>query len=280
MKPFLKWAGGKYRLIDKIQTLLPKGNRLIEPFVGSGAVFLNVNYPEYFLSDSNPDLINTFQQLQQGGINLINEIKGLFELKNNQADVFYELRNEFNATIDLKRKAALFIYLNRHGFNGLCRYNSQGGFNVPFGRYTKPYFPEQELHFFLKKSQHTIFETADFIETMNKAKLGDVVYCDPPYVPLTNTANFTNYTGDGFDLKKQEQLAKLAINLMEKGIPVIISNHDTVFTRDIYQAAKIKSFDVQRFISSNGANRNKSPELLAVFSQQHQESKDNLELFI
>jgi len=268
MKPFLKWAGGKYRLVDKIKALLPEGKRLIEPFMGSGSVFLNIDYPEYFLSDSNPDLINVFQQVQHGGVIFINEVKKIFELKNNQAEVFYELRNEFNETTDLKRKAILFIYLNRHGFNGLCRYNSKGGFNVPFGRYTKPYFPEQELHFFLKKSQIATFEIADFSTTMNNAKFGDIIYCDPPYVPLTTTANFTNYTGDGFDLKKQEQLAELAIKLMNKGIPVIISNHDTDFTRNIYHSAKISAFDVQRFISSNGANRNKSPELLAIFQQK------------
>lgn len=265
MKSFLKWAGGKYRLVDKIKALLPKGKRLIEPFVGSGSVFLNTDYSNYLLTDSNPDLINTFQCLQKHGLEFISQAKELFKPDNNQPDIFYALRNEFNHTNNLERKAVLFLYLNRHGFNGLCRYNSIGGFNVPFGRYTKPYFPEQELHFFLKKSQTATFEIADFIETMNKAKTGDIIYCDPPYVPLTTTANFTNYTGDGFDLKKQEQLAELAIKLMNKGIPVIISNHDTDFTRNIYHSAKISAFDVQRFISSDGANRNKSPELLAVF---------------
>lgn len=266
MKPFLKWAGGKYRLIDKIKTLLPAGKRLIEPFVGAGAVFLNVDYAEYLLGDLNSDLVNTFQHLQQGGIEFINEVKTLFDIKNNQPKVFYELRREFNETTDLKRKAVLFIYLNRHGFNGLCRYNSQGRFNVPFGRYVKPYFPEQELHFFLQKSQTATFKVCDFVDIMNKATVGDVVYCDPPYVPLSATANFTNYTGGGFSLVQQKTLAELAIHLMKQGIPVIISNHATDFTQEIYRTARISTFEVQRVISCHGAHRRKSPELLALFS--------------
>jgi DNA adenine methylase len=118
---------------------------------------------------------------------------------------------------------------------------------------------------FMQKSEHVDFQVADFIHTMKHATLGDVVYCDPPYVPLNETSSFTSYTHNGFNLLQQEQLAELAIELMHKGITVIISNHDTTLTRSLYAKADITYFDVQRFISSNALNRNKAPELLAVF---------------
>lgn len=112
MKPFLKWAGGKYRLVDLIKTTLPKGNRLIEPFVGSGAVFLNTDYSANLLADSNPDLIKLFQLVQNEGQGFINYCQGLFVPENNTELAFYQLREEFNTTNDLRRKAALFVYLN------------------------------------------------------------------------------------------------------------------------------------------------------------------------
>ena len=266
MKPFFKWAGGKYKIIDKIKASLPIGDRLVEPFAGSGAVFINTEYKKYIIADSNADLINVFVHVQREVLDFIFYVKQLFVKKNNQEDAFYCLREEFNLTNDARRKAALFIYLNRHCFNGLCRYNSKGGFNVPFGRYVNPMFPEKEMFNFFKKSQFAEFRVADFVKTMLEAELGDVVYCDPPYVPLTLTSKFTSYTQDGFGLDKQKELANMAKILMKKGIPVIISNHDTDFTRSIYSAAKIQSFDVQRFISSDAANRNKVSELLVAFS--------------
>ena len=267
MKPFLKWAGSKYKIIDKITEFLPSGDRLIEPFVGSGAVFLNTNYPDYLLADSNADLIHLYKCIQIQGIDFIDYAKHLFTPDNNTEESFYKLRMEFNSTQDIRRKSAIFIYLNRHCFNGLCRYNGKGKFNVPFGRYTKPSFPELEITNFFHKSQDVKFKISDFVETINMAKIGDVIYCDPPYVPLSKTSNFTNYTKSEFTLKHQAQLSDMASSLMEKGISVTISNHDTEFTRTLYDAAKIEYFDVQRFISSNAGNRIKAPELLATFSK-------------
>lgn len=265
MKPFLKWAGGKYRLVDLIKTTLPKGNRLIEPFVGSGAVFLNTEYSASLLADSNPDLINLFQLIQKEGQRFISYCQGLFVTENNTESTFYELRGEFNFTNDLRRKAALFVYLNRHCFNGLCRYNLKGGFNVPFGRYSKPALPEKEMFYFHEKSKHATFEVADFITTMEKAKSGDVVYCDPPYFPLSATSSFTSYSKGGFGLNEQNALADMAKKLQKRGITVVISNHDTEFTNEVYHPAKIITFNVQRFISSDTKNRNAVSELLAVF---------------
>ena len=129
IRPFLKWAGGKYRIIERIRELLPEGERLVEPFVGSGAVFLNTRYPTYLLADSNPDLINLYRILQTEGEAFIAYCKRNFTARNNSPESYYRLRDVFNTTRDLRRKSALFVYLNRHGYNGLCRYNAKGRFN-------------------------------------------------------------------------------------------------------------------------------------------------------
>jgi len=265
-RSFLKWAGGKYALLDKIKEVLPKGDRLVEPFVGSGTVFVNTDYPKYLLSETNTDLINLYKLLKKEGNTFIDYCETLFVPENNIKEKFYELRSLFNATTDVRLKSALFIYLNKFGFNGLCRYNSSGGFNVPFGSRTTTYFPRKEIIHFLKKSKKAIIKQADFSVTMKSAKPGDVVYCDPPYVPLSDTSFFTSYSPGGFDMGQQEELANLAKQLQEKNIPVIISNHDTVLTRKLYKGAKISSFEVQRHISCDGKNRTKVKELLAVFS--------------
>ena len=265
MKPFLKWAGGKYKIIDRILDALPKGDQLVEPFAGSGAVFLNAEFDEYLIADINADLINLYKKIQTEGNEFITYAAAFFLPENNTEVAYYKFREEFNNCTEITRKSALFIYLNRHCFNGLCRYNSKGGFNVPFGRYTKPVFPEKEILNFYVKSQRAVFEIADFKVTMNKASKGCVVYCDPPYAPLTATSNFSDYTSSGFDFTDQQALADSAKALNSRGISVVISNHNTEFTRSIYTDAKIRSFDVQRFISSDAKNRNKAAELMAFY---------------
>ncbi|MCW8900215.1 MAG: Dam family site-specific DNA-(adenine-N6)-methyltransferase [Gammaproteobacteria bacterium] len=155
---------------------------------------------------------------------------------------------------------------NKHGYNGLCRYNSKGGYNVPFGRYKSPYFPEKEMLVFHKKSRNADFVLSGFEQVIQSAKKGDVIYCDPPYVPLSISANFTSYSSGGFNLEEQQQLADLANKTSAKGIPILISNHNTPFTRKAYDnAKKITKFHVQRFISCNGEKRGTAGELLALF---------------
>lgn len=266
MKPFLKWAGNKYRILDRIQALLPHGRRLIEPFAGSAAVFLNTDYPENIVNDTNPDLINVFTTLQKHGPAFIDECRGLFQVEFNSTEAYYNLRDEFNTTTNSIRKAALFVYLNRHGYNGLCRYNNQGGFNVPFGRYKKPYFPYEEMMMFYYKSQSALFTCDDFETVMKRAIRGDVIYCDPPYVPMSPTANFTNYSAGGFGPIEQQRLAKTAKEMSQQGIHVLISNHDNDITQDMYTTAQITTFQVQRFISCDSTNRNQAAELLALFA--------------
>jgi DNA adenine methylase len=265
MRPFLKWPGGKYRIVDHIKRRLPSGRRLIEPFVGSGAVFLNTDYQEYLLSDINADLILVYETLKRHGDTFIAYCKELFVPNNNTRERYVELRAEFNETKDPWRKAALFVYLNRHCYNGLCRYNASGQFNVPFGRYKRPYFPENEMRYFAQKAQRATFLCADFREVMQNAQAGDVIYCDPPYVPLSDTANFTDYAAGGFGLDDQRDLAQIAKTLGDRGIPVLISNHATEFTEDAYAAADVVQLEVQRFISCDGANRGTAPEVLALF---------------
>jgi DNA adenine methylase len=266
MRPFLKWAGNKYRLLDHIRGMLPKGERLLEPFVGSGAVFLNTEYPRYLLADNNPDLISLYQQLQTQGEAFIKTCQRLFTPRTNDAEYFYRRREEFNRSDDPQRKAALFVYLNRHGYNGLCRYNASGGFNVPFGRYVRPYFPAAEMQFFHAKSRRADFVLLDFEAALQNARKGDVIYCDPPYAPLSRTANFTTYSSGGFDLPQQQRLADLAEQARRRGIPVLISNHDTEFIRSAYQhASDLKEFSVRRTISCNGNKRGHAGELLALY---------------
>lgn len=265
IRPFLKWAGGKFRISDKIRRSLPKGKRLIEPFVGSAAVFLNTDFERYTLNDINPDLINLFKWLKRDKNEFIAFCKTFFTEKTNDKSVFLNYREEFNQSKDEHLKAALFVYLNRHAFNGLVRYNQGGEFNTSFGSYTKPYFPEQEMKRFTEKVHRAKFVCQDFAKIMEQAEKGDVVYCDPPYVPLSLTSNFTSYHSGGFDLAKQKQLVALAKKLSSRGIPVIISNHDTEFVQELYSDAKIESFFVQRNISCQGKKRHKTREILAVF---------------
>jgi DNA adenine methylase len=266
MKPFLKWAGGKHRLADKIKQVLPKGERLVEPFVGSGAIFLNTNYSSYLLADANRDLIDLYLCVQNQLNELIEEINFLFISENNDEKSFYELRLEFNTINVSIRKSALFVYLNRHCFNGLCRYNSSGFFNVPFGRYSNPIAPIEEIINFSQKSKSATFIHQDFIRTFEMCKVNDVIYCDPPYAPLELDPIFTNYTASGFTLNQQLALAASAIKSRENGIPVVISNHDTAFTRKTYSSAKnVIGFDVQRFIAAKASKRTMAAELLAIY---------------
>ena len=266
-RAFLKWAGGKYGLSDVITKMLPKGERLIEPFVGAGSVFLNSDYPNYLLNDINQDLINLYQILQKKPDQFIRDAKIFFSTENNQAEVYYQYRKEFNASKDPYFRSLIFLYMNRHGYNGLCRYNKSGGYNVPFGKYKRPYFPEAELNFFAEKSQKATFVCESYRATFARASAGDVFYCDPPYVPLSKTASFTSYSGNGFGLDEQADLANAAEEVIQHpGVSVLISNHDTIWTRKIYQhASKIKSIQVARTISQKGNSRKKVAELLALY---------------
>ena len=266
-RAFLKWAGGKYGLSDVIAKMLPKGDCLIEPFVGAGSVFLNTNYSKYVLNDINQDLINLYKILQSKPDAFIQDAKMLFSIENNQSDIYYQFRKEFNESRDSYFRSLVFLYMNRHGYNGLCRYNKSGGYNVPFGKYKRPYFPEAELNYFADKAQQAVFVCEGYRKTFTRANSGDVIYCDPPYVPLSKTASFTSYAGNGFGLDEQADLANAAEDVSnKKSVAVLISNHDTIWTRKIYEHAnKTKSIQVARTISQKGLSRKKVAELLVLY---------------
>ncbi|MFZ7255961.1 Dam family site-specific DNA-(adenine-N6)-methyltransferase [Avibacterium avium] len=270
-RPFLKWAGGKFRLTEQINKLFPKKKQcLIEPFVGAGAVFLNSQFERYILVDINADLINLFNTVKQDVTLYIEAVKTVFFHPDaNTPDYYYARRAQFNQSTNNFERSVLFLYLNRFGFNGLCRYNSKNEFNVPFGRYKTHYFPEIELRYFAHKAQSAVFICADFHEAFKFADENSVIYCDPPYAPIKQESNFTSYAGNEFSLEHQQALAELAHRTArERQIPVLISNHDTKFTRQIYHGAKIKRLKVQRSISQASHKRIKVNELIASFHGQ------------
>jgi len=265
-KSFLKWAGGKTQSLNFLSGNIGRvKGRFIEPFVGSGVVMLNIPAAGYILGDNNKDLINVYNNLTCGGTNFIKEVRSYLSGDFNLAECFYEFRDKFNNSISEIERAVLFIYLNRHCFNGLCRFNKSGKFNVPFGKYKTIYFPEKELIFFREKLVMCDTYCQSFEKTMSLAKQEDVIYCDPPYVPLSKTASFKDYSVGGFTEEQQILLAKLA---EESSCKTLISNHDTDFTREIYKNAnEIKIKKVSRFISAKASSRQPVYELLAIYNK-------------
>jgi len=263
-RAFLKWAGGKSQSLKMINDEIGfiKG-KLIEPFVGSGIVTLNIEAIGYIIADFNEDLINLYKTLKKDKEDFIRLSRDLFTDTNNNEEAYYKYRNQFNLTDNSYEKAILFLYLNRHCFNGLCRYNKKNKFNVPFGDYKKVYFPEQELLEFSDKLSKCGVYCQSFEETIKMANTYDVVYADPPYIPLNGTAYFTDYSPEGFGMEQQIALAKLA---EESCCKFMISNHDTDETRELYKNAdKIITRNINRFISSKGQERKPVKELLAIY---------------
>jgi len=270
-RPFLKWPGGKRRVVP---FLLPHldlpAKRLVEPFCGSCALSLAVadRAGRFWLNDINFDLQNLLSQVRDAPELLLSTIRPLFTPAKNKESVYYRLRDRFNQATNPMERAALFVYLNRHGYNGLCRYNSGGEFNVPFGRYIAPYFPEQEIIAATAIFSRSEITKMDFEAVLDACGLGDTVYCDPPYVPLSETASFTSYSAGGFSLAEQERLAWAVKRAVGRGALAVISNHDTPFTRSLYKRAQcsfIKVKNVRRNISCNGDNRGFVREIIAVF---------------
>ncbi|HPC91822.1 MAG TPA: Dam family site-specific DNA-(adenine-N6)-methyltransferase [Myxococcota bacterium] len=264
--PFLKWVGSKRESARAIVDLLPAGNCLIEPFVGAGAVFMAANkWPSYLLADLNTDLIDLYEDLCTYREGFIRQCASYFP--GNDKELYYERRDRFNSTPPSLERSALFVYLNRLGFNGLCRYNKSGGYNVSFGEYRTVHFPlEEMLGFAAKVARSNVkFCCADFRDTMSAAKPGDVIYCDPPYVPLSATSSFVAYQKYGFTLKEQLDLIKLAKEQAAKGVTVAISNHDTPGIRQMYDGARFVEFEIGRSVNSDTTKRGKVKELLAIF---------------
>lgn len=266
-RSFLKWAGNKYLLIDEIKKSLPfSSGKFIEPFLGSGAVFLNTEHDNYLLNDINRDLINVFFQIKKNCAQFISDLKPYFIGSYNNEDDYYAFRETFNQTDDQYLKAILFVYLNRHGFQGLCRYNLKGGFNVPFGHYKSIHFPDAEIILAEKKVSKATFISQSFQEVFRRARAGDTIYCDPPYLALSKTACFTAYSKNTFSLSDHEKLVNLAVKASNRGVSVVISNHDTEIARRLYESASIKrSIPVRRSINAKSARNKTVSELLVAY---------------
>lgn len=266
-KPFLKWPGGKFRLLERILPELVGGGRYVEVFAGAAAVYLNRAAAEAVVNDANADLIDLYGCLQAEGEGFIRYAADFFSAESNTEGAFYALRERFNAAVDPRERAALFLYLNKHAYNGLIRYNGGGRYNVPFGRYARPRFPLEAMRAFLRRMREgrTRFVCRDFRDVLAGAGAGDMIYCDPPYVPLSVTANFTSYAGTAFGTREQADLARLARAAHARGATVVLSNHDTPEVRELYADARLLSFAVRRSISCHGGTRRPVPELLAVY---------------
>ena len=270
-RPFLKWAGGKYSLLPELDRLIPAGKRLIEPFVGGGSVFLNSDKHERFLlADVNADLINLYQMLAVVPDSVIYEAMKAFRHLND-AENYTEIREAFNAQrLDSVERAAAFLYLNRHCFNGLIRYNLDGFFNVGFGKYKAPYFPEEEIKAFKRKAHACVFMNAGFRRTLALAGDGDVVYCDPPYEPLPGTAGFTNYSAGGFSWDSQVELAESCVAAHQRGAKVVISNSTAPRVIELYEqhGFTLHRVSARRAISSKGSTRETASDVVATLGVQ------------
>ncbi|EAS0547132.1 Dam family site-specific DNA-(adenine-N6)-methyltransferase [Salmonella enterica] len=257
-RPFLKWAGGKYSMLPDLYQLIPAGMRLIEPFVGGGSVFLNSDkHACFLLSDVNTDLINLYQMLAVVPGAVIRHARVMFD-RLNDAESYTALRNEFNAQVmDGPERAAAFLFLNRHCFNGLIRYNRNNQFNVGWGKYPSPYFPLDEINAFTEMAHNCVFMAAGFHRTLALAGEGDVVYCDPPYEPMPGTAGFTHYAAGGFTWDDQVALAECCVAAHQRGARVVIGNSTAPRVFDLYaqHGFEIHHISARRSISGKGSTR-------------------------
>ena len=264
-RPFLKWAGGKQRLLKSLLPLLPSGARLIEPFVGAGSVFLASSYPAYILNDANADLVAVWTALKQNPSEFVRDAAAYFCEANHKKSSYLDLRKTFNASSDPYFRATLLPYLNRFGFNGLYRVSRTGAFNVPYGKPERlPAFPIEAALRASDRLQRAVVRAEDFQGVIDLAVAGDVLYCDPPYHSSTHGASFSAYTSGGFDDADHLRLVDSARAAAARGARVFISNHDTPVTRALYADFTIHELHVNRSIASTTAGRGICGELLAV----------------
>ncbi|HAH5463613.1 TPA: Dam family site-specific DNA-(adenine-N6)-methyltransferase [Escherichia coli] len=265
-RSIFKWAGGKFGVLEQIFRYLPEGKRLIEPFVGGGAVFMNAGYQENLLNDVNADLINFYKTLQREAHSLITLAHQFFQDYNTQ-EGYLAVRNAFNKQVyDDLHRAAAFLFLNRHCFNGLTRYNQAGEFNVGYGKYKTPYFPLQEMEAFLGAEGRSEFVCGDFAAVIEAAGEGDVIFCDPPYEPLPNTEGFTNYSGHDFKFEEQKRLVSLLTDAHRRGAKVLITNSGAPNIRELYHDSgfRVEPLFARRSVSCKGDTRGVAHDVLGI----------------
>lgn len=258
----LKWAGGKRAIAERILTLIPaQVNTYFEPFVGGGAVFFALaregRFRRAVLSDVNPELINVYLAIRDNVDALIARLR---KMKMSEEE-FYRVRAA--KPTSPVGQAARTIYLNKTGFNGLYRVNSKGLFNVPYGRHVNPMIcDEPNLHAASAALASVELSVRDFEQTCERAKRGDVVYLDPPYLPLSPTANFTSYDLHPFGLAEHKRLARVFDDLTRRGVPSVLSNSCTPESERLYQAHEIEFPLVARLINRDAEKRGKIKEIL------------------
>lgn len=259
MNTVLKWVGSKSRIMPELVKHLPAGRRLVEPFAGSCSVMMNTDYPKYLVADINPDLINMYRQIKEHTQPFIIMAAQVFG-SNLSEESYYAIRKEFNEHIGLPllERAVYFLYMNRNGYRGACRYNRKGDFNIPFGHYKKVYFPLDEIKAFAEKAQRATFICADFTETLQMVKAGDVIYSDSPY-----QGTFSDYHTGGFNDDQQSLLAAMLIVVAENN-PVIVSNSDTTLVKSLYCGFNITRIKAPHSIGVAAGDGKSASEIIAV----------------
>ena len=268
-KPFVKWAGGKRQIIDKLKKYVPEEfGTYYEPFVGGGALLFELSPSVAVINDSNEELMNVYNVLcNEEKFKKMCSVLNTYEAKHSE-EFFYDIRNKdrnkntYNRLADYTR-AARTIYLNKACFNGLYRVNSKNEFNVPFGKKLKVNTYDGS-NLIVVSNYLTINDVkilcADFEEAVSTAKKGDFVYFDPPYDSDTQT--FNSYTETGFDKDEQRRLAKVFKELDSKGVYVMLSNHNTVLVNELYGNYNIHIIEAKRAINANGKKRGKIEEVI------------------
>lgn len=262
MGPFVKWAGGKKQLLGRLDERLPNSfGMYYEPFVGGGALLLGIQPRQAVINDINEQLLNVYRQLKidaDAVISAINE----YDAVECDTDHYMTMRAAYNAKIiahELDAEcAALMIWINKHCFNGLYRVNSKGLFNVPYNNKVSgssiDEFNLRNIGAYLRDSQVDI-RLGDFEAACVDVKSGDFVYFDSPYVPVSETANFTDYAKDGFSYEDHKRLADLYHRLDRAGVYVMLSNHNVPLVHELYAGYKIEETDVRRSINRDASKR-------------------------
>ncbi len=268
-KPFLKWAGGKRQLLPELKKYIPEFNRYFEPFVGAGALFFELQPNCAVINDINTELINCYRVIRQFPEELIDELSW-FE---NTEEYFYNVRDwdrkrndPLSTFANLVKKAARTIYLNKTCFNGLYRVNSKGKFNVPYGKYKAEFKPDtKNIRAVSKYLAPVTILNGDFEAAVKDTREGDFVYFDPPYDPVSETANFTNYNAGGFGKSEQLRLRDTFLGLTKRGVKVMLSNADTRFISRLYEyyyGFHIYKVNAKRAINSKGDRRGAVSEVV------------------
>ncbi len=262
-RPFVKWAGGKGQLIPHLRPRLPKSyRRYVEPFVGGGAVFFSLQPGIALIADANPDLVEVYKVVRDSVDALI---VALDRHQPNVLDQDYYYDQRSSSPDDAVERAARFIFLNKTCYNGLYRVNRRGQFNVPFGRYKRPpgLYDADNLRRASALLQPAEIRRADFEDTLAEAGQGDFVYLDPPYDPLSATANFTGYTKGSFGRDEQARLARATHDAAKRGAKVLLNNSDTPLVRELYRDFHlIEIADLRRAINSDPTKRRGATELI------------------